>query len=94
VMKCIILASVCARNSRFQRHLNGLKKATKRVPWGPKINHNLAKFLVEGVCAHPGCCKKIDPSPENRVLQPPKMARNGRFRENAPANPSSPETYP
>jgi hypothetical protein len=37
--------------------------------------------------------KKIDPSTENRVL-PTKMARNGRFRENAQANPSGPETYP
>jgi hypothetical protein len=58
VMKCIILASFCARNSRFQRHLNGPKKATKRIPLGPKINQNLAKCLVEGVCAHLGCCKK------------------------------------
>jgi hypothetical protein len=32
VMKCIILASVWARDSRFQRHLNGPKKATKLVP--------------------------------------------------------------
>jgi hypothetical protein len=32
VMKCIILASVWACNSQFQRHLNGPKKATKKVP--------------------------------------------------------------
>jgi hypothetical protein len=49
VMKCIILAFVWARNSRFQRHLNGPKKATKHVPYSLKINENLAKCLVEGV---------------------------------------------
>jgi hypothetical protein len=47
VMKCIILASVWARNSRLQRHLNGPKKATKLVPYDPKINENLAKCLQD-----------------------------------------------
>jgi hypothetical protein len=46
VTKCIILASVWARNSQFKRHLNGPKKATKHVPYSPKINENLAKCLV------------------------------------------------
>jgi hypothetical protein len=41
-----------------------------------------------------GMLQKIDSSPKNPVLQPTKMARNGRFRENAPANTSGPETYP
>jgi hypothetical protein len=41
VMKCIILASVCARNSRFQTHLNGSKKATmgtlgSKNQWKPR----------------------------------------------------------
>jgi hypothetical protein len=44
------------------------RKGPKRVPYGPKINENLAKYLLLGVCAHPGCCKKIDQSGENRVL--------------------------
>jgi hypothetical protein len=68
VMKCIILASVWASNSRFQRHLNGLKMTTKHVPYDPKFNENLSNCLLEGVCAHPGCCKKINQSPKNRVL--------------------------
>jgi hypothetical protein len=92
VTKCIILAFIWARNFWFQRHLNGPKKAWN-VYYGPKINENLAKWLLEGVCPHPGFCKKIDPSAENRVL-PSKMAWNGRFQENASANPSGPETYP
>jgi hypothetical protein len=68
VTKCIILASVWARNSRFKRHLNGPKKATEHVPYGPKVNENLANCLLEGVYAHPECCEKIDPSLENCVL--------------------------
>jgi hypothetical protein len=44
------------------------EKNLKRVPYGPKSNENLAKCLLDGVCAHPGCCKKIDPCAENRVL--------------------------
>jgi hypothetical protein len=32
VTKCIILASVWARNSRFQRHLNGPQKAQNMYP--------------------------------------------------------------
>jgi hypothetical protein len=59
VTKCIIQASICARNSRFKRHLNRPKKATKHVPYGPKVNENLANCLLEGVCAHPGCCEKL-----------------------------------
>jgi hypothetical protein len=72
VTKCIILASVWARNYRFQRNLNGSKKA-QNVSCGPKINEILSKCLLEGVCPHPGCCEKIDLSAENRVL-PTKMA--------------------
>jgi hypothetical protein len=92
VTKWIVLAFVWARKYRFQRHLNELKKA-RNVYYGPKINEILAKWLLEGVYPHPGCCEKIDVSAENRVL-PTKMARNERFRENAPANPSGPDTYP
>jgi hypothetical protein len=34
------------------------EKSPKRVPYSPKINENLTKGLLEGVCAQPGCCKK------------------------------------
>jgi hypothetical protein len=44
------------------------QKRPKCLPYGPKIYENLTKCLLEGVCAHPGCCKKIDLSAENRVL--------------------------
>jgi hypothetical protein len=93
VTKCVIPASVWASNSRFQRHLNGLKKARNVYPrskhyWKPR------QMSSQGICAHPGCCKKIDLSVENCVLWPTKMAWNGHFRDYAPANPSGPETYP
>jgi hypothetical protein len=44
------------------------RKGPKRVPYDPKINEILAKCLLEGVCAHPVCCEKIDLVAENRVL--------------------------
>jgi hypothetical protein len=56
-----------------------VEKGLKCVPNSPKINENLAKCLLEGVCAHPGCCKKFDPSRENRVLQSTKMAETHVF---------------
>jgi hypothetical protein len=64
VTKCISLAFVWASNSRLERQLHD----PKHVLYGPKINGNLAKCVLQGVCAHVGCSKKLDPSAENRVL--------------------------
>jgi hypothetical protein len=51
-------------------NLGKIKRAEKGQETGTlgSKNENLAKCLVEGVYAHPGCCKKIDLSPENRAL--------------------------
>jgi hypothetical protein len=35
-----------------------VEKGPKRVPYGPKIDEKLAKCLLDGFYAHPGCCKK------------------------------------
>jgi hypothetical protein len=46
------------------------EKGSKCVPYSPKINENLAKCILQGLCAHPGFCKKkkVEPSAENYVI--------------------------
>jgi hypothetical protein len=68
VMKCIILASVWARNSRFQRHLNGPKKATKTSTLGSKKKSKPRQMSCRRSLCTSGMLQKIDPSPENRAL--------------------------
>jgi hypothetical protein len=53
VSKCIILAFLVAKAPKRA------EKGPNCVPYSPKMNENLAKGLVQGVCAHPGCCKKL-----------------------------------
>jgi hypothetical protein len=58
VSKCNISISIWASNSRLQRHLTS-RKRLETCTLRSKVNENLAKYLLQGVCAHPGCWKKL-----------------------------------
>jgi hypothetical protein len=94
VSKFIIVSSVWSSNYQLQRHLNGLKKARtwtlgSKNQWKRQQMSSTRSMSTYGMLQ-----KKIDPSAENRVLQPTKMASNERFHENTAPNPSGQETYP
>jgi hypothetical protein len=79
VSKFNIVSSVWASNSRLQRHLNVpimARKVNPRVQ--TSMNSSLKVFYKESVHIR-DVANKIDPSVENRVIKPTKMARNGRF---------------
>jgi hypothetical protein len=40
----------------------------ERVPYGPKTNGNLIRYLLQGFGKNPGGIEKVDPSAENREL--------------------------
>jgi hypothetical protein len=94
VSKFIIVSSVWSSNYQLQRHLNGLKKAINVNPSVQKSMKTSTNVFYKEYVHIQDVAKKIDPSAENRVLQPTKMASNGRFHENTAPNPSCLETYP
>jgi hypothetical protein len=68
VMKCIILASVWACNSRFQRDLNEPNKARKVYPTVQKTMKTSQNVFYKEFVHIRDVAKKIDPSAENCVL--------------------------
>jgi hypothetical protein len=93
VTKCIILASVWKNNSRLQRHINGPKKAWNvhhMVQKSMKTSPNV--FYKESVDIQ-DVAKKLSRVLKIVCYNPRKWPETDVFRESAPANPSSPETY-
>jgi hypothetical protein len=68
MMKCIILASVWASNSWFQRHLNGPKKARNMYPTVQKSVKTSPNVFYKDSVHIRDVDKKIDSSAENCVL--------------------------
>jgi hypothetical protein len=68
VTKCIILASVWASNSLFQRHLNSPKKARKVYLEAQKSMKTSLNVIYKKSVHIRDVAKKIDLSVENRVL--------------------------
>jgi hypothetical protein len=68
VTKCVILASIWASNCLLGKATKRPVKGLERGPYGPKINGNLIKCHIQGICDNPGGFQKIGPGVENRVL--------------------------
>jgi hypothetical protein len=68
VTKCVILASVSASNCLLGKATKQLVKRLECEPNGPKINGNLTKCHLQGLCDNPEGFQKVGPGVENRVL--------------------------
>jgi hypothetical protein len=68
VTKCVILASVWASNCLLGKATKRPVKGLERGPYGPKINSNLIKCHLQGICNNPGGFQKIGLGAVNRVL--------------------------
>jgi hypothetical protein len=93
VSKFIIVSSIWASNYKLQRHLNGPKKARNvnpRVQKSMKTSPNV--FYKESVHIR-DVAKKFTRALKIVCYNPRKWPETDVFRENAPVNPSGPETY-
>jgi hypothetical protein len=67
VTKCVILASVWARNCMLGKATKRPVKGVERGLYGPKINGNLIKCHLQRFSDNPGGFQKIGPGDKNRV---------------------------
>jgi hypothetical protein len=67
VTKCVILATIWARNCLLGKATKRPVKGLERGPYGPKINGNLIKCHLQGFSDNPGGFQKFGLGAENRV---------------------------
>jgi hypothetical protein len=94
VSEFIIVASVWASNSRWQRHLHGPKKAQNVNPMVKKSMKTSPNVFYKDSVHIRDVAKKLTQVLKIVCYNPRKWHETDVFRINAPANPSGPETYP
>jgi hypothetical protein len=93
VSKFIIVSSVWASKYQLQRHLNGPKKALNVNPWVQKSMKTSPNVFYKEYVPIRDVANKLTRVLKIVCYNPRKWPKTDVFRENAPVNPSGPETY-